>query len=79
MFYSRQKSNGSLLRFLVMFVVALALALYFFVTDAGHDRVGVMLAAAALCGGNMLWKARRFENAEAVSQNVLDRLREALR
>lgn len=85
MFYSRQprkapqKRGDSLLRFLVMAVVALGFALYFFVTDAGYDRAGVMLAAAVLCGGNVLWKARHFENVEAAKQKVLDRLREVLR
>ncbi len=75
MFYSRQKRGDSLLRFLVMGVVALALAIYFFVTDAAYDRAGVMLAAAVLCGGNFLWKARRLESTEAVKEQMMGRLR----
>lgn len=79
MFYSRRENGSSLLRFLVMFVVALGLAFYFFATDTGYDRAGVMLAAATLCGANVLWQARRFESVDAVKEEVLHSLRKVWR
>lgn len=75
MFYSRRESGPSLLRFLAMFVVALGLSLYFLTTDPAYDRAGVMLAAAALCGGYFLWQARRFESVRAVKEEMVRSLR----
>lgn len=76
MFYSRQEPGPSLLRFLVMFVVAFGCSIYFFLTDVDYDRVGVMLAAAGLCGGYFLWQTRQFESAEAVMEEMMRSLRE---
>ena len=79
MFYSRQASGPSLLRFLVMFVVALGLSLYFLVTDASYDRAGVMLTAAGLCGGYFWWQAHQLDSADAVKEEVVRPLRKMWR
>lgn len=76
MFYSRRETGPSLLRFLLMFIVALGLALYFAVTDTAYDRAGVMLAAALLCGGYFLWQALQFDSAYAVREKMVQRLRD---
>lgn len=79
MFYSRREPGPSLLRFLIMFVVALGLSFYFLTTDTAYDRAGVMLLAAVLCGGYFLWQARQFESADAVKEEMVRSVRKALR
>lgn len=75
MFYSRQESGPSLLRFLLMFVVAFGCSVYFLLTDTAYDRAGVMLLAAVLCGGYFLWQARQFDNPDAVKEELIHSLR----
>lgn len=78
MFYSRRDPGPALLRFLVMFVVAFGLSVYFLLTDTAYDRAGVMLAAAVLCGGYFLWQLREFESFAAVKKEMVRSLSNVL-
>lgn len=79
MFYSRHKKNPSLLKYLIMFVVAAGLALFFLITDAAYDRAGVMGAAALLAGSYLAWQMRQFDDADAAKDEVAQNLRDVWR
>lgn len=79
MFYSRQQHKPPLLRFLIMFVIATGLALYFLWVDLAYDRAGVMAVAALLSGGYLVWQARQYDSLQAVRAEILRTLRDVWR
>lgn len=79
MFYSRHEKNPSLLKYLVMFVVAGGLALFFLITDTAYDRAGVMGAAALLAGSFLVWQVRQYDDVDAAKEEIADKLRDGWR
>lgn len=76
MFYPRQEKNPSLLKYLLMFVVAAGLALFFLITDAAYDRAGVMGAAALLSGSFLVWQMLQFGDVKAAKEAITQNLRD---
>ena len=79
MFYSRSEKDPSLFRYLIMFVVAAGLALFFLVTDSAYDRAGVMGAAACLSGGFLMWQMLQFDDVDAAKDALTQSLRDVWR
>lgn len=79
MFYSRHEKNPSLLKYLIMFLIAAGLAVFFLVTDSGYDRAGVMAAAALLAGGFLGWQMLQFDDAESAKDAMTESLRNVWR
>jgi len=76
MFYSRHEKNPSLLKYLIMFVIAAGLALFFLITDAAYDRAGVMGAAALLSGSFLVWQMLQFDDADAAKEEITQNMRD---
>lgn len=76
MFYSRHEKNPSLLKYLIMFVIAAGLALFFLITDSAYDRAGVMGAAALLSGSFLVWQMLQFDDADAAKEEITQNVRD---
>jgi hypothetical protein len=76
MFYSRHEKNPSLLKYLIMFVIAAGLALFFLITDSAYDRAGVMGAAALLSGGFLVWQMLQFDDTDAAKEEITQNMRD---
>ncbi len=79
MFYSRHENDPSLLKYLAMFVVAAALALFFLITDSAYDRAGVMGAAALLAGSFLVWQMLRYDDVDTAKDEIAEKLRDGWR
>lgn len=79
MFYSRHEKNPSLLKYLIMFVAAAGMALYFLVTDTAYDRAGVMAAAALLAGSFLVWQMLQFDDVDEAKDEITENLRDVWR
>lgn len=76
MFYPRHEKNPSLLKYLIMFIIAAGLALFFLITDSAYDRAGVMGAAALLSGSFLVWQMLQFDDADAAKEEITQNMRD---
>lgn len=76
MFYPRHEKNPSLLKYLIMFVIAAGLALFFLITDSAYDRAGVMGAAALLSGSFLVWQMLQFDDTDAAKEEITQNMRD---
>jgi len=79
MFYSRHEKDPSVLKYLIMFVVAAAAALFFLVTDSAYDRAGVMGAAALLSGSFLVWQMLQYDDVDTAKDEIAEKLRDGWR
>lgn len=79
MFYPRHEKDPSLLKYLVMFVVAAGLAVFFLITDPAYDRAGVMGAAALLAGSFLAWQMFQYDDVSAAKEALTQSLRDVWR